>query len=83
MASLDDLATAAAATETKAPADADDAAGAEAPPKKRAKKATKLEMAQRLLNAVMQKIFEVEGVVTIAAATGRWRRRRSARRRRR
>ena len=58
MMSLDDLATATAATEMEAPADADDAAGAEAPPKKRAKKATKLEMAQRLVNAVTQKIHQ-------------------------
>eukprot|EP00966_Prymnesium_polylepis_P283399 6547900-Prymnesium_polylepis.1 len=62
MASLDDLATAAAATETEAPADADDAAGAEAPAKKRTKKATRLEMAQRQVNAVSQKIFEAEGL---------------------
>ena len=70
MASLDDLATAAAATETVAPADADDAAGAEAPAKKRAKKATPLEMAQRQVNALTQKIFEAEGLVAVAAAKG-------------
>ena len=70
MASLDDLATVAAATETEAPADADDAAGAEAPAKKRAKKATPLEMAQRQVNTLTEKICEAEGLVAVAAAKG-------------
>ena len=70
MADLDDLAAAAAMGEPAAPAVADDADDAEAPAKKRAKKATKLEMAQRKLNETTLKVTEAEGVISTVEGKG-------------